>query len=233
MAPFTAFSDGTLRFFRQLKKNNNREWFEAHRGEYEQFVKAPAEAFADAINGRLARFAPDYITEPKKAIFRIYRDTRFSADKTPYKTHTGVLFRRQNLPKLEAGAFYVGISDDELGIAGGVYGPGPEQLLRLRQHLTQNHDELRRLLRSSKLKKVAGELQGEALKRPPKGFSADDPAIDFILRKQWYFFQKMEPAVAVAPGLVKMVAQSFEAMLPVMEFFNAAFAKKNGPGVRI
>src|SRR3954468_18386362 len=104
---FPGFPKAALTFFRQLKRNNNRDWFNENKATYEQQVKAPMEQFVEALNARLAAFAPHYITESRKAVYRIYRDTRFSADKTPYKTHAGALFRRADLPKHETASFYV------------------------------------------------------------------------------------------------------------------------------
>ena len=196
-------------------------------------VKAPAEVFVDAMNSKLASFAPGYITEPKKAVYRIYRDTRFSADKTPYKTHLAMLFRRADLAKHEAGAFYVGISPEGVEFAGGVYMPGPDQLRTLRLHLAENYKRLEKLLAAPKLK-VAAELKGESLTRPPKGFDADQPGIDWIRRKQWYFFEKLDGKLATTSQLLPTVAGAFAAMAPVVEFFNEVAAKPaaNGAGSR-
>jgi uncharacterized protein (TIGR02453 family) len=223
---FPGFPKATLTFFRQLKRNNNRDWFNENKAAFETAVKAPTKAFVEAINAKLAGFAPAYITEPKKAIYRIYRDTRFSSDKTPYKIHTGALFRRSDLPKHEAAAFYVGVSPDGVEFAGGVYMPGPDQLRLLREHLAGHHERLEKLLKNGKLRKMAGELKGTELQRPPKGYPADHPAVDLLRRKQWYFFQTLDADLATKPALVPTIAEAFAAMTPVVEFFNEPFAKR-------
>jgi uncharacterized protein (TIGR02453 family) len=223
---FPGFPKATLAFFRQLKRNNNRDWFNENKVTYQTAVKAPTEAFVEALNAKLAGFAPAYITEPKKAIYRIYRDTRFSSDKTPYKIHTGALFRRADLPKHEAAAFYVGVSPDEVEFAGGVYMPGPDQLRAIREHLAQHHERLEKLLKSAKLRKLAAELKGSELQRPPKGYSADDPAVDWLRRKQWYLYKTLEANQATQPTLLPTIAEAFAAMAPVVEFFNEPFAKR-------
>jgi uncharacterized protein (TIGR02453 family) len=223
---FPGFPKAALTFLRQLKRNNNRDWFNENKATYETAVKAPAEAFVEAINARLASFAPAYITESRKAIYRIYRDTRFSGDKTPYKTHAGALFRRSDLPKHEAGAFYVGISPEGVEFGGGVYMPGPDQVRLLREHMAENHERLEKLLKQPKLRKVAGELKGTELQRPPKGYAADHPAVDLLRRKQWYFFQTLEAELATTPKLVPTIGEAFAVMTPVVEFLNEPFAKR-------
>ena len=223
---FPGFPKAALTFLRQLKRNNNRDWFNENKAIYESAVKAPCEAFVEALNARLAGFAPAYITEPRKAIYRIYRDTRFSSDKTPYKTHAGALFRRGDLPKHEAAAFYVGISPEGVEVAGGVYMPGPDQLRVLRAHLADRHEALEKMLKGAKLRKLAGELKGTALQRPPKGYAADHPAVELLRRKQWYFFKTLDADLATSPKLVGTVADAFKAMTPVVEFFNLPFQQR-------
>ncbi len=141
---FTGFPAEALTFLRGLKKNNNREWFQAHKPVFEEKVKAPMLELIGELNLALAGFAPDYVTDPAKAYYRIYRDTRFSPDKTPYKTHISALFRPRGLDKHSCGSLYFQISAGETGVAGGIYMPGPEELLAVRTHLAQHHERLRR-----------------------------------------------------------------------------------------
>ncbi|MCL4795201.1 MAG: TIGR02453 family protein [Bryobacteraceae bacterium] len=217
---FAGLTADALRFFGDLENNNNREWFEASRPRYLKSVKEPMERFAAAISAGLTRIAPAYATEPRRALFRIYRDTRFSSNKAPYKTNSGALFFHSALPKNEAAAFYVEISSKHVGVAGGVYLPGPEYLRLIRSHLLENHERLHKHLKSRSLRNLLGELQGESLTRPPKGYPADHPAIGLIKRKQWYFWRELEPALATSPRLAGEVLKYFEKMLPVVEFFN-------------
>ncbi len=107
---FAGFPPEMIRFFRSLKRNNRREWFQPRKHLFEQHVKAPMLELVGAINTELAKFAPEYVTEPKSAIFRIYRDTRFSADKTPYKTHVAASFSRRGGERLGTGGFYFSVS---------------------------------------------------------------------------------------------------------------------------
>ncbi len=231
-AKFTGFGKEAFRFFSTLEKNNDRDWFEAHKDDYLQHVKAPMEEFVAAVGGKMARFAPDYVTEPKRAIFRIYRDTRFSSNKTPYKTNSGALFFRGDLVKNQAAAFYVEISARYIGVAGGLYMPEPDVLRAVRQHIAANWEEFEQLLANRALLKAAGQLQGDQLARPPKGYPPDHPAIERIKGKQWYFWLELPVDLALSPKVVDDVAGRFERMAPVVEFLNrplVAIKKKSKP----
>ncbi len=146
-ASFAGFTKSGLDFFRQLEKNNDRDWFDAHKQVFLDHVKAPMEALVASVGAEMLRFAPEYVVEPKRAIFRIYRDTRFSKNKAPYKTSTGALLFRAELGKNEAAAFYFEVSHRYLGVAGGVYMPDAEKLRLIRAHIAETHSEFNRLLR--------------------------------------------------------------------------------------
>jgi len=170
-------------------------------------------SLVEAINGFLATAAPHYATEPAKSIFRIYRDTRFSKDKTPYKTHSGALFIHRSLAKLASAGLYVSVSHKEVEVAGGIYMPGNEQLLILRNYIAEHAPEFESLAAS--LKKPMGELQGEQLARSPKGFSPDHPAAALLRRKQLYWYVTLKPEMALGKKLFPDVTKRFAAMLPL------------------
>ncbi len=134
---FAGFPPEMVQFFRGLKRNNRRDWFQPRKHLYEQHVKEPMLELVTALNGELRKFAPQCVTEPKKAVFRIYRDTRFSADKTPYKTHAAAAFFRR-----EGGGFYFSVSLDQVEVAGGIYRPSPETMYLVRTHIAENYKEL-------------------------------------------------------------------------------------------
>ena len=125
---FSAFPQEGLRFLRSLKRHNNREWFQERKGIYETFVKAPMEQLVIELAADFETFAPEMIATPKASIYRIYRDTRFSKDKSPYKTHAAAIFPRKGLEKHEGAGFYLHLAPSELLIGGGVYMPQPEDL---------------------------------------------------------------------------------------------------------
>ena len=218
---FRGFPAEAMTFFRGLLRNNNREWFQARKQIYEQQVKAPMVELVNALSGDMMKFAPDYVTDAHKAIYRIYRDTRFSHDKTPYKTHIAAVFPRRGLEKHAGAGFYFSVSPKELEVAGGVYMPGPEQLLAIRNHLADHHEEFRRIIRARSLRAPMGELYGEQLSRVPKGFAAGHPAADLVRYKQWLVYTPLDRSLATTPNLFPELLKRFRAMTPLVEFLNA------------
>lgn len=223
---FQGFPKEGMSFLRTLEKNNARDWFQPRKEIYETKVQAPMRELLEALNADLAKFAPEYFADPKKAIYRIHRDTRFSNDKTPYKTHIAANVPRRGMDKHAAAGFYLSVAPKGVDVAGGVYMPGPEELLTLRMHLALNHARFRKLAGTKKLVSLMGELQGEALVRVPKGFAPGTPAEDLIKRKQWYFYRTLDAKLAAGPGLRKELKDRFQAMLPVLEFLNEPLLKR-------
>ena len=227
MAPSAPhYSPEAIKFFRGLKRNNNRDWFNARKELYERVVKAPSAALVAAINEAMLRFAPENIQTPQKAMLRIYRDIRFSPDKRPYKIHQGIWWAREGLEKTSGGGFYFDVSSEQVTIAAGVYMPEREQLLAIRRHIESHHEEMRRLLASRKLRSLMGEMDGHKLTRPPKGFSPDSPAIDLLLNRQWGLSAHLPVDAATKPTLLKEILKRFEAAAPLIAFLNAPLATK-------
>lgn len=220
---FAGFSTEALAFLSELERNNEREWFEAHKHIYLEHLKGPMERFVTALGAEMVRFAPNEVTTPAKAIYRIYRDTRFSNDKTPYKTHLGASFFRADLGKHVSAHYYVEISPKYTGIAGGIYMPDAPHLAQLRGHVAAHFERLDQLLRNKKLAASMGTLQGEGLSRAPKGFPPDHPAINLLKMKHLYFWAELPPETALRPSVVKEVIIRFRLMQPVMEFMNEPF----------
>jgi len=221
MARFPGFPAEGLQFLRQLKKNNKREWFQPRKEIFEEKVKAPMTELVGAVNEALGKAAPAYVTEPSKAIYRIYRDTRFSKDKTPYKTHIAATFRHRSLGKHASAGLYFSVSPDEIEVAAGVYMPGPDELRILRHMLAEEYEKFRGLTGSKTVKKLMGDLQGEQLARIPKGFAADHPGEDVLRRKQWYFYVTLDGVNAGKESLYGELWKRFEVMMPYLEFMNA------------
>lgn len=217
----TSFPKEGLQFLRQLKKHNDREWFQARKDTYETQVKAPMLSLAIDINDMLATQAPDLVTDPKKAVYRIYRDTRFSKDKTPYKTHIGMLFWHSGLGK-DSGAFlYTHVATDEVIIAGGMYMPQPPDLALVRQRIADKLADFEAIAQSKKVKALGG-ITGDELSRPPKGFDKDHPAMHWLRKKQFMLSQSLPAEAALEPNYSKTVTTSFQSMLPFVEFLNGA-----------
>lgn len=226
---FSGFSPDALSFLRALKRNNRREWFQPRKEKYEALIKAPMCELVECLNHEFARFAPQYITPPQKAVYRIYRDTRFSKDKTPYKTHISGIFPRSNAIKREGAVFYFHFTEKELLMFGGVWGPERDELLAYRTLIQESHEELAEILRAPKLRKAFGGLQGEQLSRMPKGFPVDHPAEGLLRQRQWYLEDTIEAKVICSSKLPQELAKRFELMAPFVEFMNRPFAQKKAP----
>jgi uncharacterized protein (TIGR02453 family) len=225
VAGFPGFPPEAIAFFRGLRKNNRREWFLPRKDLFEDRVKAPMIALVEALNRALAVTAPEYCTEPGRAIYRFYRDTRFSKDKKPYKDHIAASFTHRGMERHRSAGFYFSVSDREVEVAGGIYMPEREELMAVRAHIAGQHREFRRLLRDPQLVKSMGEIQGDRLTRPPKGFPSGHPADDLLRHKQWYHYAILESAIANTPALYRELLARFRALLPVLEFLNQPLSK--------
>jgi len=221
---FPGIPPAGIEFFRGLARHNNRDWFLPRKHIFEEQVKQPMRELVAAVNSTMMDFAPDHVTDPDKAIYRIYRDTRFSKDKTPYKTHLAANFRWRGGGRTEGAGFYFAISHKEVAIGGGVYMPTPEALRAVRNHIAANYQELRRVTGSAAVRRLLGEVQGEQLTRVPKGFAADHPAADWLRFKQYILYVVLEPEIATTPELFRAIVERFRAMAPFIAFLNAALA---------
>ena len=217
---FPGFPPEALKFLRGLKRNNRREWFQARKEIFDTQVRSPMEQLVEAINAELLQFAPEHITDPKKAIYRIYRDTRFSPDKTPYKTHIAAIFPRRGLDRHTSAGFYFHLSPEETGVASGLYQPGKEELLGVRTWIQQNHERFRKASRAPE--KLLGKLQGDSLTRTPKGFDCSHPADDLVRMKSWLYWMQLKPELAETPKLLPELIRRFRAAAPVVEMLNTS-----------
>ncbi|MEO8596194.1 MAG: DUF2461 domain-containing protein [Candidatus Solibacter sp.] len=221
---FSGFPSEGLEFFAKLQRNNRREWFQPRKEIFESTLKQPMRELVSAVNGALKRFAPDYVTEPDKAIYRIYRDTRFSKDKTPYKDHIAASLTKRGI-KVSAG-FYFAVSAKEVAIGGGIYMPEKEALAALRHHFAEHHEEFRKIVGARAVKQLFGEVQGERLTRNPKGFACDHPAGDLLRLKQCYLYAVLPPEMATTPALSTEIVKHLKVMTPFVEFLNASLMPK-------
>lgn len=218
------FPAQTLTFLRGLARNNNRDWFNARKEIFEAQVKAPMIALIERINASLMEFAPEYVTDPKRSLYRIYRDTRFSADKTPYKTHIAAIFYPRAFEKHAAAGFYFHISPKSIGVAAGVYMPGPQELLAVRTWLAENHEAFRKAAQAPE--KLFGKLQGSTVARMPKGFAPGHPAEDLLRMKQWLYWTELDIKLATSPKLADELIKRFRVAAPVIRMLNAPLARR-------
>ena len=222
MAPVSPhLSPAAVRFLQQLKRNNDRDWFNARKDVFTHEVQEPWLAVVEAVNHRFLDFAPDYARPARKAALRIYRDVRFSKDKRPYKTNVAAWWSTTTTERTSGGGFYAHVSDKDVIVAAGVYMPLPPQLLAIRRHLQEHHVELRGILGDTKLRKLLPDLDNNPLTRMPKGFVPDDPAGDLLLYRQWALSVTLPVEVATSPKLLDEITKRFHAATPMVELLNA------------
>lgn len=226
---FPGFSPEAVAFLRGLERNNKREWFQPHKAVYEQQVRAPLESLVHCINAELAEFAPRLVTPAQKAVFRIYRDTRFSKDKRPYKTHIAATFYLQSLGKAAGPCFYFHFTPKELLIFAGVYMPERGELMAIRNLLSERHQEFRELMRARQLRNLMSDLQGDQLSRVPKGFPKEHPAEDLIRRKQWFVETTLDGKLVTSTRMLPEIVSRFRAAAPMIEFLAQPFVQRSRP----
>ena len=215
------FPAETLRFLRALKRNNRREWFEAHRGDYEACVRQPMTAIVERLAADLRAFAPELVASPKVSIYRIYRDTRFSENKAPYKTHVAAVFPTRGLAKHQGAGTYFRLSPDEVRIGGGMYAPQPSQLFAVRQHIAGHLRQLRAIVESPGFRTQLGPLDGGRLKRVPRGFASDHPAAAYLKFTHFIAGAAFPAALAASPKFYKTLLTVFRQVTPLARFLNA------------
>ena len=219
------FSGESLRFLRALRRNNRREWFGAHRDDYEAHIRQPMTAIIVQLADDLRAFAPEIVASPKTSMYRIYRDVRFSGNKAPYKTHVAASFPTRGLPKHEGAGLYFHLSPDELLIGGGMYAPSTPQLHAVREHVATNFSRLRTLVASPAFRRDVGVLDGKRLLRVPRGFPKDHPAAEYLTLKQFLAGRELSPTFATRPAFYGTLLTVFRRLAPVIRFLNAPLTR--------
>ena len=211
----------TLKFLKELKNNNDRDWFQANRKHYDA-AKEDLLNFVTALIAKTMSFDKDISDqEPKKCIFRINRDIRFSKDKSPYKTNMGAYIVSGGKKSGKAG-YYVHIEPGGCFVAGGLYCPPGPALKKVRQEIDYNTDAFRKILKAKKFKDTFGELQGSKVKTSPKGYAKDHPAIDLIRHKDFIVSRSFSDKEVMSEDFLKETINTFKAMKPLNDFLNKA-----------
>ena len=214
------FTAEGLKFLRGLKRNNSRDWFEPRKPIYEREIKKPMLALITAITSEMESFAPAHVRAPQKCMLRIYRDTRFSADKSPYKKHMAAWWTRTGLEKTSGAGFYLHVAADEVFLGAGVYMPEPAQLLAIRTWLVEHHAEFRRLLEDRKLRRSMDVFEGMPLTRSPKGFPSEHPAADLFRCRQWGVSTTLPAEAALETSLAAEIVRRFRLAAPLVDALN-------------
>jgi len=205
-------------FFRELKENNDKAWFDKNKKRYETHVKKPFEKFVNDMILRMQQYDPECRIEPKDAIFRIYRDIRFSNDKTPYKTQMSAIIGRGGRKDHNVVGMYIEVGDRHLRLYGGVYMPEKEQLQAIRQEILYNLDAFDKAISEKNFKKYFGTVRGERNKRLPEEFSEVESKQPLIANKQFYYFTELDPALITSDRLVDKLYEMYEIGKPVGDF---------------
>ena len=220
MTKFERFQPTLFEFLEQLAGNNNRPWFLEHKGGYERDVLEPAMDFIRAFQARLRRISPYFVASDRRvggSLMRVYRDTRFVKDGEPYKTNVGIQFRHEQGRDIHAPGFYVHIASGECFLAVGLWRPDPSALGQIRQAIVERPDRWRRARGSRKFRERFS-LEGDSLKRPPRGFSADHPCLEDLKRTDFIGLEGLEERDVLGKGFFDRVAASFTASRPFMRF---------------
>jgi uncharacterized protein (TIGR02453 family) len=228
--PFTGFSKRALTFLRQLKKNNRREWFLEHKETYESDVLGPMKEFVEEVDVRLATLAPEITGSPKKSIFRIYRDVRFSKDKSPYKTNVGCWFTHSRAghgvgsETHGAGAgFYFHLEPGGCFVAGGIWMPPRPSLMAIREAIAARPRGLQDVLADRKLRARFGSLSDERrLTRVPKPWDATHPAADLLRYASFTMSAPLTDAQVGDAKLLRQVEKDFTLLVPFVRWLNAS-----------
>jgi uncharacterized protein (TIGR02453 family) len=214
------FPPEALTFLRSLKRNNRRDWFLAHRDDYDTYVRGPMLEIVQRLADDMRAFAPEIVCDPKTAVYRIYRDVRFSPNKAPYKTHIAASFPTRGLPKHEGAGLYFHVSPTEVWVGGGMYAPQTAQLQAVREHIAQHVRRLRAIVESPGFRKTVGTLDGERLQRVPRGFAADHPAAEFLKYRQFLAGCGLPPRLATSPKFYGTILNVFRQVTPLARFLN-------------
>jgi uncharacterized protein (TIGR02453 family) len=232
--PKPIFTPATLTFLRGLARHNTKPWFEANRAVYDAAVKAPMHELIEEMDVRLARFAPEITGDPKRSAFRIYRDVRFSSDKSPYKTHASCWFyhlggsRAVGREATGGGAgFYFQIAPGSSYLGGGMWMPPREALGKLRAAIAEDARGFERIVLEKRAMKRLGGLTEEAmLKRPPRGFAPDHPAVRWLKFQSFIMGRELTDAQAVSAKLPALLETDFQLILPLVRWINGVLGMK-------
>lgn len=222
---FPGFPADLFAFLKELADNNNRAWFNEHKDRYRTSVVEPVTGFIAAIAPGLREISPHFIANPKAhggSMFRIYRDARFSRDKSPYKTHAACQFRHTAGRDAHAPGFYLHLEPDNVFIGGGAWTPPAAQLQKMRAAIADNPTHWRNASRRQEFLDYYGDLIGESLQRAPRGYAPDHADITDLKRKSYFAQRHIESALALTPAFIEETLHGFRVLSPMMDFLTYA-----------
>ena len=223
---FRGFTPGALRFLRGLRRHNTRDWFERHRAEYEAEVRDPMRALVEEMDVRLARVAPELTGDPRRSVFRIHRDVRFSSDKSPYKTNAACQFYHHDAGRDAEGAgagLYFHLEEKGCFVAGGIWMPARASLDRIREALAGSPRALDRIVAAPSFRRRFRALDEEAmLTRMPRGYAEGHPAARWLRYKSYTATRMLSEREVLSPRLPATLERDFTALLPLVRWLNGA-----------
>ena len=217
---YAAFRDSTLQFLRELERNNDREWFNANKTRYEEQVLDVALRFIQSMQEPLAKLAPHFVAVPTRvggSLMRVYRDTRFSKNKLPYKTNIGIQFRHEKARDVHSPGYYVHIEPGNVFLGAGMWRPDSEPLRSIRERIAAKPAEWQRTVQDAAFKRHF-HLAGEVLTRPPRGFDKEHECIEDIKRKSFIALKEMDVKACLNPRFQQQVETAFKSATPYMKF---------------
>ncbi len=222
------FTPKTLSFLKSLKRNNKREWFHARKDQFEAHCRAPMVAVIERLAVDMRAFAPEMVADPKVSLFRQYRDTRFSADKTPIKTNVAATFPNRTLGRMNGAGLYFEVGPDYVWMGGGAYQPDGSQLHLIREHIVTDYKRFDALVKAPAFKKIGG-LKGDSLTRVPRGFDKDHKAGPYLMRKQFLGFREEPGSFATSGTFYQELLGTFRALAPLVQFLNEPLVAGQSP----
>ncbi len=232
-AALAYFRPEAIAFLRNLARHNDREWFHPRKAQFEAELKEPMLAVVRKVTEAMLDFAPAFVRPAEKCLFRIYRDTRFSNDKRPYKSHVAAWWSHQGLERTSGAGYYFHISPKEVIIAAGAYMPEKDQLSQIRHWLLDHHAEFRKLLEKPTVQKHFVEFEGNPLTRPPKGFPSEHTGMDLIRCRQWGLAATLPPATALKKDFAATLIKYFKVAAPMVDALNTPIAAAQAPKKRV
>ena len=226
------FTRKTLAFLRALRRNNDRDWFRLRKPQYEEHVHGPMVELLARLAVDLPGFAPELIADPRVSLYRIYRDTRFSADKSPLKSHVAAHFPSKGFSRGEGAGLYVQVGPAAVWIGGGLYMPASSDLRLIRAHIADHHRTLHRIVTGSPFRRAVGELDGAQLAGMPRGYLADHPAAGYLRFKQFLAGSGFEAEFATTDRFYPELLRVFRAVAPLVRFLNTPLLAGRRPGLK-
>ena len=224
MAQRTHFGPALFEFLAELRLNNNREWFQANKGRYESYVQGPLMQFVADFAEPLHDIAPHLVADPRPSggsVFRIYRDVRFSKDKSPYKTQAAVHFRHEVGKEVHGPGFYMHLSPGDVFAGAGMWHPDSKTLGKVRDSIVARSTQWKQLLSGMDFK-AQHKLEGDSLSRPPKGYDPDHPLIEDLKRKDFLVSKSFSEENACSAGFIDQFAETCRTTSPLMKFLTTA-----------